>query len=401
MVIIFNIFLLLFIIYFWLRLDFLLGEKNHILQQETNPVIYPDRCSNVAWFDTGEDFYQAFFEDIQSASDHVHVLFYIFRNDSIGSQLIDLLIEKASEGVTVRVLIDRISGGMNREGRNRLKNAGIHFSYSQKIKFPYLFYSLNRRNHRKITIIDGKIGYIGGFNIGDEYLGRDPKLGFWRDFHLRFDGEGVQDLQAQFLQDWSREHNQDTYRQERYYPKVAQGKQRTHFASTDAKGLEESFAEAIQQANHYIYIASPYFIPGSVIQDTLLTSLNRGVDITILLPEKRDHPLVKEASFSYLEELLHAGAKVYHFQDGFYHAKALLIDDSYCDVGSANFDLRSFHLNNEMNTLISDSTLFHTVKDAIEEDMKRSTRLTIKDLKDRPFSIRFREKIASSIEKLL
>ncbi|RSL30326.1 cardiolipin synthase [Salibacterium salarium] len=395
------IILVLFIIFLWLCLDFILGEKNHLNQLETSPVVYPDRKADVSWFDTGEDFYQTYFEDVRSAVDHIHILFFIFRNDSIGSQLIDLLVEKAAKGVTVRVLVDRMGAGMNRKGRNRLKNAGIHFSYSQKIELPYLFYSLNRRNHRKITVVDGRIGYVGGFNIGDEYLGRDPKLGFWRDFHLRLEGDGVQDLQAQFLEDWSRENNEYSSRQPRYYPELKEGKQRCHFVSTDAKGLVDSFAKAIQQAQHYIYIGSAYFIPGATIQDTLLAALKRGVEVSILLPEKRDHPLVKEASLSYLEELLQAGANVYHFQDGFFHAKALVIDDNYCDVGSANFDLRSFHLNNEMNTLIWDSGLFHTVKNTLEEDMQRSTLLKVKDLQNRPIVIRFKEKVAHAVEKFL
>ncbi|WP_026703090.1 cardiolipin synthase [Salibacterium aidingense] len=397
------LFLLILAIFFILLLgfwiDYTFGKKRH--NKEQHAVLFPVRKGDIRWFDEGEFFFRDFFEELKRAEDHIHILFYIFRNDSIGSQLIDLLARKAREGITVRVMLDRISGGMNQQGRKQLENAGVSFVYSRPVSFPYLFYSLQRRNHRKITVIDGSIGYTGGFNVGDEYMGRDPNLGFWRDFHLRFAGDGVQDLQTQFIEDWKREKPDDVFPENRYYPSLKEGERRFRFFATDGDGVQESFLRAIQQAKNHIYIASPYFIPGDNIQRELLHARNRGVEISILLPEKRDHPLVKEASYSYLEELVEAEASVYHFQPGFFHAKAVLIDDEFCDVGSANFDKRSFHLNNEMNTILMDEAMIDTVKKTLLKDIQKSTRLQPRDMKNRPLPTRIKEKAADMIEELL
>ncbi|SDI61096.1 cardiolipin synthase [Alteribacillus bidgolensis] len=399
MVFVFYILFALLLVTLYIWLDFFLGKRKYLHQQ--NAVFYPSRKGQVQWIDTGKVFFETMFEDIQHAKSHVHVLFYIFRNDSIGSQFIDLLIQKASEGVEINFLVDRVGSGLNRKGRQKLKKAGVTFAYAKTPSFPFFFFTLNRRNHRKITVIDGKIGYTGGFNVGDEYLGRDPKLGLWRDFHLRFYGEGVQDLQSQFLEDWKQATRNPYKKEESYFPPLEKGSHTFHFFATEGHGLDTFFLEGIKKAKNYIYIASPYYVPSIELQSALLDALKRGVEVCIILPEKRDHPLVKEASISYLEDLIKGGASIFHFQQGFFHAKAVLIDDKFCDVGSANFDKRSFFLNSEMNTMLSSPSNMSSVKNRLEKDMSQSTILHLDELQYRPFKTRVREKIAGIVEPLL
>ncbi|SDH88632.1 cardiolipin synthase [Alteribacillus persepolensis] len=395
---VFYLVIIVLLIILCFRLDFLLGEKNY--QKKNQPAVYPTRHGQLDFLDTGKTFFDTLFNDIRAAKTSIHILFFIFRNDSLGSQLIDLLVEKADEGVEIKVLLDRVGAGLDKKGKQRLRDANVSFAYAKSPSFPYLFFTFNQRNHRKITVVDGKIGYLGGFNVGDEYLGRDPKLGLWRDFHLRFEGEGVQDLQTQFLRDWEEAGNLPTSA-DSYFPSLEEGTQPFHFISTEGEGLEALFFEHINKAQTYIYIASPYFIPSSSLQRALCDAAKRGVEICIILPEKKDHPFVKEASFKYIEELLKHDVKVFHFQQGFFHAKALLIDDTFCDVGTANFDRRSFDINSEMNTIISDSSVITLVKQRLETDMKQSTLVSDRALQKRSFSVKIREKLARIVEPLL
>ncbi|SFQ02453.1 cardiolipin synthase [Salibacterium halotolerans] len=383
----------------WCLFDFILGRKNH--RSERSSVHYPRRFGQVTCYKEGGTFFRDYVEDIKQADQSVYILFYIFRHDSIGSQLVDLLCQKAEEGVTVRVMLDRVSSGMNRKGREKLKKSGVFFTYSRPVSPPYLFYSLQRRNHRKVTVIDGEIGYTGGFNVGDEYLGRDPKLGYWRDFHLRIKGEGVQDLVQQFTADWLRERPEDHFSPDSNPDHLPEGDTCFHFLATDGDGVLQAFLDMIRRARFRIDMATPYFIPGDVLLEVLLEALERGVVLTMILPAKRDHPLVQEASWSYLEPLIRAGAGVYHYNDGFFHAKALLIDDVCCDIGSANFDQRSFHLNLEMNTLIEDKTFIEYVRNILEKDLEHASRLRLEDVQKRPLPVQIKEKAARLVEPLL
>ncbi|MFD2707091.1 cardiolipin synthase [Salibacterium lacus] len=383
----------------WCLFDFACGRKKH--RKERSSVLYPRRSGQVTCYKEGGTFFRDYFEDIKQAEESIYILFYIFRQDSIGSQLIDLLCRKAEDGVIVRVMLDRVSSGMTRQGRKKLRNAGVYFAYSQRISLPFLFYSLQRRNHRKITVIDEETGYTGGFNVGDEYIGRDPKFGYWRDFHLRVKGEGVQDLTRQFIADWHRERPEDDFSSDKNPESLPDGDTTFRFLATDGDEVLNTFLHMIGRARTRIYIATPYFIPGPTLQKALLEAAARDVIITIILPAKRDHPLVQEASWSYLEPLISAGVCVYHFNDGFFHAKAVLIDEQCCDIGSANFDQRSFHLNLEMNTLIEDKTFIEYIRNILEKDMQHSTLLHLEDVTKRPFSVRIKEKAAHLLEALL
>lgn len=382
----------------WLRIDFVLGMR--VQRKDAKKFKQETRYGDVHLLGNGKDFFESLFHDIQQATDHIHILFYIVKDDNIGSRLLEILEDKAKEGVQVRLLVDRIGSSLKKKSIEDLKKVGISFAYSHPPKLPYLFFTLNRRNHRKVTVIDGKIGYVGGYNIGDEYLGRDPKFGFWRDFHLRIAGDGAQDLQEQFLQDWM-VATKEQLKEERYYPHLPKGKIALRILPTDGVFLEDTFLDLIRQAKHTITIGSPYFIPGKAIQGELMAASKRGVDVRLIVPKKGDHPLVKEAAFPYFKELLESGVDIYRFYRGFYHTKTIVIDDQVCDIGTANFDKRSFHINHEINCLIYDSEFIRGVVNEMDYDISISDRLTLKEWEKRSYLQRGKEKVATLLSGLL
>ncbi|MBB5324035.1 cardiolipin synthase [Anoxybacillus tepidamans] len=363
---------------------------------------YPMRQSDMTLFTNGKHLFADYFQSIEQATHHIHILFYIVKTDEISQQFFSLLQQKAKEGIEVRLLVDWVgSFGLPRKTIRSLKKSGVRFAYSQKPTFPYFFYQLNRRNHRKITVIDGTIGYIGGFNIGKEYIGQDADFGDWRDYHLKVSGEGVADLQAQFLDDWKATTRETVQNEERYFPPLPNGAIAHRFIATNGDGLEEDFSRLIRQAQREIMIGSPYFIPGKNVMDALLDALKRQVAVTILVPLKADHLFVKEAAFPYFYRLLKAGAHIHRFYQGFYHAKTIIVDDNICNIGTANFDKRSFFLNGEMNCFIYDRAFTQQMKHVIRYELSRSERLTLDWWKKRSVWERGKESLSTLLSQWL
>ncbi len=382
----------------WVTVDFRLGMKEQ--QRVAKRSIQEIRKGQCEILTTGHDLFKKLIDDIHNAEKHVHMLFYIFREDHIGNQVLKALKQKAQEGVEVRLLVDRVGCDITKKKRKELKKAGVKFAHSHPPKFPYIFFSLNRRNHRKITVIDGHLGYIGGYNVGDEYLGRKPKFGDWRDIHLRIQGDGCQDLQRQFLEDWVIT-TREKLKMEVYFPVLQKGEHELKIVPSDGAFLEESFIEFIQKAEDSIYIGTPYFIPGKEIKKALIDAAKRGVEVKLIVPKQGDHPLVKEAAFPYFQPLLESGCEVYRYYRGFYHAKTIVIDRKICDIGTANVDNRSFHINHEINCLIFDREFIKDVTAVMEHDISISERLTMEQLKNRSFFHKSKEKIASVLSPLL
>ncbi|PMC37512.1 cardiolipin synthase [Bacillus sp. UMB0899] len=384
----------------WIIVDYHLGRKSHLLKSKYTQ--YSPRKSDITLFTDGDSLYKDLFEHIKNSRISIHVLFFIIKNDQISHEFLSLLGEKASQGIEVRLLVDYVgSSKLTKRKIATLKEKGVRVTHSHKPKLPFLFYTLQARNHRKITVIDGLIGYLGGFNIGKEYIGQDPKLGFWRDFHLKMTGEGVTDLQTQFLTDWYDSTGENDLEVSRYFPKQITGKSTHMFISTYGENLEKHFISFIQDAKYEILICSPYFIPGKRILDELLAAITRGVRVKITVPMNKDHPLVKEASYPYFRPLLLAGCEIYQYYHGFYHAKMIMIDDHFCDIGTANFDKRSFYLNDEMNCLIYDKKLIAEVKQFVYKDFHRSQLLTYERYQKRPFFQRLKEAFATLVSHFL
>lgn len=307
--------------------------------------------------------YRAMLEALRDARDHIHVLFYIIQPDETGRTLRAALIEKAREGVKVRVLCDAIgSARLPRGFWEPLREVGGTAELFSPVRFfrPRVRQRdhINFRNHRKIVVVDGRVGLTGGINIGREYLGLDPAVGKWRDSHLRIEGPAVVGLQQTFIEDWLATTG-ELLDAPRYFPPPTEPLPGEHVVQIIASGPDRQWslihrlnALAIAHARKRVWITSPYFVPDRVIQQALTTAALCGLDIRLLVPARSDSRLVDWAARSYYGELLDAGVRVFVYERGFLHAKTLIVDDWLGSIGSANMDIRSFHLNYELNAFV-------------------------------------------------
>lgn len=362
---------------------------------------------------SGEEKFRLLFEDIKNAKEYIHIQYYILKKDNIGKELFDLLIQKLNEGVKVYVLYDDIgSRTLNKYTLKRLIEAGAKVKSFFKSSLPLINFRMNYRNHRKIVVIDGKIGYTGGFNVGDEYLGRDKKLGYWRDTHIRIVGEAVATLNFRFIDDWNsqvlkKKKNELIDLNEKHlynYEKNSGNIPIQVVTSGPDDRLEQikyGYLHMINRARKYIYIQSPYFIPDESVIDALKMAILSGIDVRIMIPSIPDHMLVRWGNYYYVGELANMGAKIYEYGKGFLHAKTIIIDDEVTSVGSANFDNRSFKLNFEINTFIYDKETTEKFKEIFHSDIRNSKLLTKEKYNNRKITIKFKEALARLISPIL
>lgn len=353
----------------------------------------------------GQKTFRALFSALEIAKDHIHLEYYIFHNDGIGRDILNLLMRKASEGVKVRVLVDGLGNRSLEKRFGELRKAGVETAGFYPVRFPFFSRRLNLRNHRKIVVIDGLVGFLGGLNVGDEYLSRNKKIGFWRDTFLKLEGDSVNFLQTVFLNDWNVATHEDI-NGPLYYPRPLQlGSQLTQIAATgpdsDWGSMLQIFFVALTSAEKTIYIETPYFIPdeGSVM--ALKTAALSGVDVRIILQGVPDHKLTYWASHSYIEELLESGVRIYRYQKGVLHAKILILDSKIGVVGSTNFDIRSFSLNFEISAFIYEWAFAHRLEQDFHQDLDDSEELMLEEFKLRPLSNRIKESSARLFSPLL
>ncbi|WP_339253438.1 cardiolipin synthase [Sporosarcina sp. FSL W8-0480] len=374
-------------------------RNNHaVLTQDNDVQVFND---GVAKFD-------ALLRDLENAKDHIHFQYYILRLDALGKRILDVLIKKAKQGVKVRVLFDDIgSRGLRIRHLRELIDSGGEVAAFFPAILPLINPRLNYRNHRKIVIIDGRIGYIGGFNVGDEYLGHDKKFGYWRDTHLRIEGSALHPLQTRFLLDWNQASDRDDIvYAERYFPAIPRkGSVGLQIVSSgpDAEWeqIKDGYLKMIFLAKEYIYIQTPYFIPDISFLDAIRIACLSGVDVRIMIPNKPDHMFVYWATYSNVGKLLKAGAKVYIYENGFIHAKQIVVDDELSTVGTANIDVRSFKLNFEINAFIYDREKSHELAELFEQDMQLSTELTYEMYLNRTRWIKIKESVSRLLSPLL
>lgn len=324
--------------------------------------------NRLRYFTEGRELFKDMKKAIEGAKDHIHLSFFIFEADETGSEWLELLKKKAREGIEVRLLVDMLGGLSLYKKKSELLKAGVQLNFSGKIKFPFTFYYLNRRNHRKIAVIDGRIGYFGGFNVSRDYIGNKVEKGAWHDNHLKVEGESVRELQHLFLDDW-REAAGPCPDRPAFYPSTDQGPSQLALIGTDGQQIEELFAKTLAAARDSIIIGSPYFIPSRKLMNVLMDRLKNGVTLTILLPMKKDHALVKPASFLYLQPLVENGARLLHFYQGFYHSKVFVVDRRLAYVGTTNFDQRSFFWNDELSGFVTDPELVETILLQLEKEI--------------------------------
>ncbi|PZX03849.1 cardiolipin synthase [Psychrobacillus insolitus] len=392
--------------------DFRLDDASHykeliIMHLQNNQAVLT-QDNQVDIFIDGREKFDALMEDLKNAKNHIHIQYYIFRLDNLGNSIYNILLEKVKQGVEVRVLYDAMG---SRSLRKRHFKEFIDLGGQVEVFFPSIFPlinpRMNYRNHRKIVVIDGRIGYIGGFNVGDEYLGLDKKFGYWRDTHLRIEGSSVHPLQTRFILDWNQASaDQDIEYSDRFFPAIPmKGSVGLQIVSSgpdsEWEQIKNGYLKLLMMAKKYIYIQSPYFIPDASFMDTLRIACLSGIDVRIMIPNKPDHIFVYWATYSYVGELIRAGAKVYIYQNGFLHTKMIVIDDEASTVGTANIDVRSFKLNFEVNAFIYDRTTSHQLAEIFEEDMQLSTELTWELYQERSKKIMFKESIARLISPIL
>jgi cardiolipin synthase A/B len=391
---------ILFCLTIWLFTDYKLGRKKHL--ENFREKKYPKRHSDIQLFSNGNPLFKDMFKEIRSAQKHIHIQFYIVKDDKMSTEFLQLLKEKAEQGLEVRLLLDWMgSYKVKRSMIKEMRASGVSFSFCQVPHFPYLFYSSQERNHRKITVIDGKIAYLGGYNIGKEYIDQDPELSPWRDYHIKMVGEGVKDLQEEFLTDWFNATHQDLRQNEKYSPPLKKGKCLHQLAPTEGVLLESKYLHILDTAKKEVVIGSPYFVPSKALMQKMLEILRKGIKLTVIVPYNPDHFLVKEAAFPYFRKLLIEGAEVHQYRKGFYHAKFILIDHEVLDLGTANFDKRSLFLNHEMNCYIYDKDCITNMDDELKRDVENSTPLTLEMLNKPNASRTIKEKLGSLISHFL
>lgn len=357
----------------WVVLDVMLGKRQHRSTHRSLP--FDQTKGDYRFYKNGSPLFEDLFEELSQAQDQIDVYYYLVRRDRISRKFLTILKMKAEEGIKVHLLVDRLVSAPMRREYKALKEAGVVVSFAETPKFPAFFYTVNRRNHRKMVVIDGAIGYVGGFNVGREYIGKSSEFVDWRDYHLRLTGSIVRDLHRIIVDDW-------TYSTGDVLPSVPYREGGDHpfqMVAFDGIGAENTFLTMIRRAEEEILIGSPYFIPTKKIQKELLAALDRGVNLHILLPMKRDHALVKEAGLPYLQELVLHGAHAHHFNAGFYHAKIIMVDQEAADIGTANFDRRSMFLNKEVNISIFDPSFVEHLREEYFKDVENSLPFTKKE----------------------
>ncbi|MDX8045081.1 cardiolipin synthase [Gracilibacillus sp. S3-1-1] len=362
--------------------------------------------NDIQIFTNGNSKFESLLTDIKNATDHIHLQYYIVRSDHLGERLADALIEKAKEGVEVRFLYDDLgSRSLKQRLVRRMRKAGAEVEGFFPPLIPKVNLKINHRNHRKIVVIDGAVGYIGGFNIGDEYLGQVKRFGYWRDTHLRIRGSAVKQLQTRFILDWNQASRHEIIYHSRYYNAIPAGNIGMQIVSSgpdsEWEQIKHGYIKMIMSAKDYIFIQTPYFIPDESLLDALKIASLSGVDVRVMIPNKPDHPFVYWATYSYIGDLLKAGATAYVYQKGFLHAKMIVVDSKIASVGTANIDVRSFRLNFEVNAFLYNETMAEMLVDEFEKDMEESTNLTYSLYKQRSFWIKVKEAVSRLISPIL
>ena len=344
--------------------------------------------NDVEIFTNGKDKFDALKRDILAAERYIHIQYYIIENDTIGNEIAELLKAKVAEGVRVRVLYDHVgSFHFDMSYFKKLRKAGVEVYPFMQITFPEFANRINWRNHRKIVVIDGKVGYIGGMNIADRYIdGGD--MGFWRDTHLRLVGDIVAALQVSFAIDWNfmkRELIEEPV--EVVAPSTIKnpiGMQLVTSGPTSKwVNMAFVFQKAIDTASKCVYIQTPYFLPSDSLLKSLQVAALSKVDVRLMIPRKPDSILLRYASYSYVKQCLNAGIKIYFYEPGMLHAKVVVIDEDFVTTGSTNFDFRSFEHNFECNVLLYGKDFNKRMKEIMLEDMKNCTRISLRSWRKR------------------
>ncbi|MEK4628869.1 cardiolipin synthase [Solibacillus sp. FSL R7-0682] len=356
----------------------------------------------------GKEKFKSVIEDIERAQHHIHIQYYIYKMDDVGRSIYNALVKKAREGVEVKMIYDDLgSRKLQKKHLKELIDAGGQVEAFFSSYFTLLNPRINFRNHRKLVIIDGQIGYIGGFNVGNEYACLDENFGYWRDTHLRIEGNSVYSMQAHFLFDWHQARS-DAFNsdEEKYFPSfeiepvipvqiVSSG------PDTDTESIKNSYIRMILSAKKYVYIQSPYFVPDEPFLHAIQIAASSGVDVRIMTPAKTDHPFVFGANSAYGGDLLSYGGRVFRYEKGFLHSKMMVVDDELAMIGTANIDVRSFSLNFEINAIVFEEAIAIQCRELFELDQQESFEMTEERYAQRSNWTKIREAVSRLLSPIL
>jgi cardiolipin synthase len=356
----------------------------------------------------GEVKFQQLIKDLEKAKKFILIQYYIFKRDSLGKRVINILEKKAAQGVEVRFLVDSMgSYALTKRAMKKLINNGGKFEIFFPGILPHINTRINYRNHRKMVIIDGEYGYTGGFNVGNEYINEDKKIGFWRDTHIRIRGMAVNDLTDRFLLDWCYASGEEIEDFSVFYSqKICEdGDVGIQIVTSGPDHKEEyikhGYLKMINNAKHTIYLETPYFVPDEPMLEALKLSALSGVDVNIIIPGNPDHIFMKWAASSYIGELLDVGVKIYSYKNGFIHAKTIVVDGQVSSIGTANMDIRSFKLNFEVNAFIFDDRIAKNLEEQFYKDVEYSNLITKEEHHNRSLRLRIKESLIRLLAPIL
>lgn len=375
------------------------------MMRRTNHAV-PLYGNEVEIYTTFDGMFNALLESIEQATDHIHIQFFKIENDPVGNQLADLLIRKAEQGVDVRLMYDDAANiQVSRQFYKKMSNRGVLVQPFLKLNFPFIGRDVNCRNHRKIVIVDGKVGFTGGMNIAQRYrIGN--KHGIWRDTHLRIIGPAVSELQITFLSDWCFANGQ-LIDGERFFPKV--NSKSNSLVQVVGDGpmdrwdvIMQGFVQLIQQSRQYVWIQTPYFMPTEPIITAMCNAALSGIDVRLMIPERGDKGILNPlASRANLETVLEAGVKVYFYKKGFLHAKTIVVDDKVTSIGSTNIDFRSLEQDFECNAFLYDPDLAIRQKNIFLDDANDAISIDLPTWRQRSWWEKFKEGIARLFSPLM
>ncbi|MCO0599519.1 cardiolipin synthase [Peribacillus butanolivorans] len=355
----------------------------------------------------GNETFSEIIKQLKKAEKFIHIEYYIFRSDRLGTEIIDILIEKAKKGVEVLFIFDAAGSlSLSNNEVKRMKKAGVKAYPFSPLKHGFFNQKFNFRNHRKIIIIDGEIGFVGGLNIGEEYLGRNKNIGFWRDTHMVLEGEAVYMLHTVFLLDWEYVSGEDVLEErQEINTRVEKGDGAVQVVAsgpdTQQGIMSDFYYSLITCATKSIWIASPYFVPNQAIKAAIKHAALKGIQVRLMVPAVNDGFLTQYGSRSYFGELLQFGVEVYSYKKGFLHQKLIIVDGDIASIGTANMDMRSFHLNFEVNVFLMGSSSINDLVTHYQEDMKDSEKLDPLSYNNRGLLERSKESFARLFSNVL
>ena len=373
--------------------------KGLITYLEMSTDNYITSNNDIQLYFTGKEFFSNLKKEIANAKKFINMEYFIFQFDAIGKEIADLLIKKVNEGVEVNLIIDGVNLA-NFKLKRYFKNTGVNLYLFFRTYIPLFNVRINYRDHRKVTIIDNRVAFVGGMNIGDEYLGKG-KIGYWRDTSVKIYGDIVSSFEKEFyfslsivknkyLRDEkiSNEISLKYEEEDNVYMQVISSGPNYEFPA-----IRDNYIKLIQEARKSVFIQTPYFVPDDLLLDTLKSAVLSGIDVKIMIPNKADHPFIYWINQYYVGELLRLGANIYRYENGFIHSKTILVDEEVVSVGTCNFDYRSFYLNFEINLNIYNKEIANSFKTQYYKDIAISKKLTFNDFKRRSIFTKVKESV--------